>query len=75
MILSLPFYLLCLKISEATSAFVDSYPMNAIQKQATVVLPTSWVCIREVSDFHRLHRELIPYASWIKVFGSISNEY
>ena len=38
-----------------------------LSKQTLSTLPTSWVCVKEVADFHQLQRDLIPYVSWIKV--------
>ncbi len=41
--------------------------------------PPSWVCLRSVHDFHSLHKELMPYSSWLKSLalpsatGSVSN--
>ena len=29
----------------------------------------SWVCSRNVQDFHFLHRELMPYFAWVKDLG------
>ena len=37
-------------------------PMNSAKKQR----PPSWVCRRNVQDFHSLNRELMPYFSWLK---------
>ena len=63
------------QFSETPSLFADSYPSNTMHKHAASALPTSWVCIKEVSDFHCLRRELIPYVSWIKVLCIFSHEY
>ena len=29
----------------------------------------SWICSRNVSDFHLLHKELMPYFAWVKDLG------
>ena len=28
--------------------------------------PPSWVCTRQMGEFHSLHRNLTPYVTWIK---------
>lgn len=28
--------------------------------------PPSWVCTRQLNEFHSLHRDLLPYVTWVK---------
>ncbi len=28
--------------------------------------PKTWTCVRRISDFHSLHRDLVPFVGWVK---------
>ena len=40
-------------------------PMDNIQEE-NPHLPASWICTKNVQDFQLLHKELLPYCSWLK---------
>ena len=39
----------------------ESYSTGAVPPP-----PPSWVCTRQMGEFHSLHRNLTPYVSWVK---------